>query len=102
MAQRKQFIAIDLKSFYASVEAAEQSDQTPEAVAKRRAYVMTHFNELTGGNYSHENVYSPGGLFYLSTRALYFSPNSSMDLMIGRMFSPSSLRAYSTRGGTSG
>jgi len=34
----------------------EQSDQTPEAVAKRRAYVMTHFNELTGGDYSHENV----------------------------------------------
>ncbi len=34
----------------------EKSEQTPEAVAKRRAYVMTHFNELTGGDYSHENV----------------------------------------------
>ncbi len=34
----------------------ERSDQTPEAVAKRRAYVMTHFHELTGGDYSHENV----------------------------------------------
>ena len=34
----------------------ERSVQTPEAVAKRRAYVMTHFNELTGGDYSHENV----------------------------------------------
>ncbi len=34
----------------------EKSDQTPEAVAKRRTYVMTHFNELTGGDFSHENV----------------------------------------------
>ncbi len=34
----------------------EKSDQTPETVAKRRTYVMTHFNELTGGDYSHENV----------------------------------------------
>ena len=33
-----------------------RSGQTPEAVAKRRAYVMTHFNELTGGDFSHENV----------------------------------------------
>lgn len=34
----------------------ERSNQTPEEVAKRRTYVMTHFNELTGGDYSHENV----------------------------------------------
>ena len=34
----------------------ERSNQTPEAVAKRRAYVMTHFNELTGGDYSYDNV----------------------------------------------
>ncbi len=33
-----------------------KSDQTPEAVAKRRAYVMTHFNELAGGDFSHESV----------------------------------------------
>lgn len=34
----------------------EKSDQTPETVAKRRTYVMTHFNELAGGDFSHENV----------------------------------------------
>lgn len=34
----------------------EKSGQTPEAVAKRRTYVMTHFDALTGGDYSHENV----------------------------------------------
>lgn len=34
----------------------ERSEQTPSVVAKRRAYVMTHFNELTGGDFSHENV----------------------------------------------
>ncbi len=33
-----------------------KSDQTPETVAKRRAYVMTHFNELAGGDFSHESV----------------------------------------------
>ncbi len=36
--------------------AKEKSDQTPQSVAKRRTYVMTHFDELTGGDYSHENV----------------------------------------------
>ena len=33
---------------------------------------------------------------------LYEISHSSIDLMIGRMDSPSSLNAYSTRGGTSG
>lgn len=33
-----------------------KSEQTPEAVAKRRTYVMTHFNELAGGDFSHESV----------------------------------------------
>ncbi len=33
-----------------------KSEQTPEIVAKRRTYVMTHFNELAGGDYSHENI----------------------------------------------
>ncbi len=37
-------------------EVKEKSDQTPEVVAKRRAYVMTHFDELVGGDYSHENI----------------------------------------------
>lgn len=34
----------------------EKSNQTPELVAERRHRVMTHFAELTGGDYSHENV----------------------------------------------
>ena len=34
----------------------EKSEQTPEIVAKRRHRVMTNFAELTGGDYSHENV----------------------------------------------
>ncbi len=33
-----------------------KSGQAPETVAKRRAYVMTHFNELAGGDFSHENI----------------------------------------------
>ncbi len=37
-----------------------------------------------------------------SSPCLYSSPHSSIDLMIGRMDSPSSDKAYSTRGGTSG
>ena len=39
--------------------------------------------------------------FYLSP-CLYSSPHSSIDLMMGRMDSPSFDKAYSTRGGTSG
>ena len=34
----------------------EKSEQTPEIVAERRHRVMTNFAELTGGDYSHENV----------------------------------------------
>lgn len=34
----------------------EKSEQTPELVAKRRHRVMTNFAELTGSDYSHENV----------------------------------------------
>ncbi len=34
----------------------EKSSQTPEIVAERRDRVMGHFAELTGGDFSHENV----------------------------------------------
>lgn len=34
----------------------EKSTQTPEIVAERRNRVMGHFAELTGGDFSHENV----------------------------------------------
>lgn len=34
----------------------EKSEQTPEMVAARRHRVMRSFAELTGGDYSHENV----------------------------------------------
>ena len=34
----------------------ESSAQTPDLVAERRRRVMTGFEELTGGDYSHENV----------------------------------------------
>lgn len=34
----------------------EKSKQTPESVAKNRANVMANFAELTGGDFSHENV----------------------------------------------
>ena len=34
----------------------EASTQTPEVVAERRRRVMTGFDALTGGDYSHENV----------------------------------------------
>ena len=34
----------------------EKSSQTPESVAKNRAKVMGNFAELTGGDFSHENV----------------------------------------------
>ena len=40
--------------------------------------------------------------FYQFILFLYSVPQVSMDLMIGRIDSPSSERAYSTRGGTSG
>ena len=34
----------------------ENSEQTPESVAKNRQFVMSNFAELSGGDYSHENV----------------------------------------------
>ena len=34
----------------------EKSEQTPESVAKNRQFVMSNFAELTGEDYSHENV----------------------------------------------
>ena len=34
----------------------ESSAQTPGLVAERRRRVMTSFDALTGGDYSHENV----------------------------------------------
>lgn len=36
----------------------EKSTQTPESVAKNRAKVMGNFADLTGGDFSHENVIS--------------------------------------------
>lgn len=41
-------------------------------------------------------------LYAYSNPFLYTAPQSSIDLMTGRIDSPKSLRAYSTRGGTSG
>ena len=34
----------------------EKSNQTPESIKKNRAKVMGNFAELTGGDFSHENV----------------------------------------------
>ena len=34
----------------------EKSKQTPQSVAQNRKYVMGNFEELTGGDYSHENT----------------------------------------------
>lgn len=39
-------------------EIKEKSAQTPESVAKNRAKVMGNFADLTGGDFSHENVIS--------------------------------------------
>lgn len=39
-------------------EIKEKSAQTPQSVAKNRAKVMGNFAELTGGDFSHENVIS--------------------------------------------
>lgn len=36
----------------------EKSAQTPESAAKNRAKVMGNFADLTGGDFSHENVIS--------------------------------------------
>ena len=40
--------------------------------------------------------------YFYAICSLYVIPQFSMDLMIGRMDSPSSVSEYSTRGGTSG
>ena len=37
-------------------EIKEKSKQTPQSVAQNRKYVMSNFEELTGGDYSHENT----------------------------------------------
>lgn len=39
-------------------EIKEKSTQTPQSVAKNRAKVMGNFADLTGGDFSHENVIS--------------------------------------------
>lgn len=39
-------------------EIKEKSTQTPQSVAKNRAKIMGNFADLTGGDFSHENVIS--------------------------------------------